>query len=270
MPELPEVETIRCELAPRVTGRSITGVALEWPRMVQIPPAEAFMAGLAGQRIARLERRGKFLIFQLASGDSLIVHFRMSGSLLLDTEGESDPYVRAIFRLDNGSRLRLRDPRKLGRMYLVSDASQVVGKLGPEPLGNAFTVGAFERMLARRSAPIKAVLCDQAFLAGVGNMYADEALFTAGIHPLRRACDLSPQDTERLHRSIRSVLQQAIAGCGASISDYYRPGGESGTAQFTFRVAHRKGQPCPVCGTPIERVMIRQRGSYFCPACQPV
>jgi formamidopyrimidine-DNA glycosylase len=268
MPEMPEVETIKRDLARRIAGRCFVDVSLDWPRAVQIPSPELFCHRLKGQRIKDFDRRGKYLIIRLASGEALILHFMMSGSLLLDTQGDSHPYSRALFLLDDGARLHFRDPRKLGRMWLVPDESTVVGKLGPDPLHPGFTAEILMEGVKKRPVPIKALLCDQGFLAGVGNMYADEALFAAAIHPQRRANSLSNREIAQLHRSIRRVLEEAIGGHGASINDYRRPDGEPGTAQFVFKVAHRSGKPCPVCKTPIERVPIRQRGTCFCPNCQ--
>jgi len=268
MPELPEVETIKRDLTPRIVGRSFTGVILNWPKMVQIPSPEAFSRCLIGKGIKELDRRGKYLIFRLTSGEALILHFTMSGSLLLDPQGELDPYTRTIFHLDDGAGLYFRDPRKLGRMWLVKDESKAVGKLGPEPLDPSFTAEVLGERAKKRSAPIKAMLCDQGFLAGVGNMYADEALFAAAIHPLRTTNSLSTEEIARLHRALCRVLEEAIGSYGASISDYRRPDGEQGAAQFVFKVAHRAGQPCPLCAMPIERITIRQRGTYFCPRCQ--
>lgn len=269
MPELPEVETIKRYLATRIIGKSFTGLTLHWPKAVQIPSAEGFERGLAGQRIQAIDRRGKYLILRLSHGRSLVIHFRMSGALLVGSNGESDPYIRAVFHLDDGTTLYLRDPRKLGRMWLVEDENEVLGKLGPEPFDPDLTATAFRDMLVKRSAPIKAVLIDQGFLAGVGNMYADEALFAATIHPLRPANSLSAEEAGRLHTVLRQILEESIASSGASINDYRRPDGQLGTAQFVFKVAHRLNQPCPVCTTPIERIVVRQRGTYFCPECQP-
>jgi formamidopyrimidine-DNA glycosylase len=268
MPELPEVETIKRDLTPRILGRSFVGVTLNWPNTVRIPSPEAFSRSLVGKGITELDRRGKYLIFRLSSGEALILHFRMSGSLLLDPQGEPDPYIRVVFHLDDGAHLHFRDPRKLGLMWLVKDESKVVGKLGPEPLDRGFTAEVLGERAKKRSALIKAVLCNQSFLAGVGNMYADEALFAAGIHPMRTANSLSTEEIARLHCALRRVLEEAIGSYGASINDYRRPDGEPGTAQFVFKVAHRGGQPCPACATPIERIAIRQRGTYFCPRCQ--
>ena len=268
MPELPEVETIRRDLAATLVGRSFAGVTLNWPKMVLSPTPEAFSRRLVGRTVKELDRRGKYLIVRLDSGESLILHFRMSGSLLFAPAGELDRYCRAAFDLDDGSRLCFRDPRKLGKMWLVEDDSAVVGALGPELLQPDFTVEALAQRLAGRTAPVKALLCDQTVVAGGGNMYADEALFAAGIHPLRRANTLTTEELGRLHHALCTVLSAAIGDHGASMTDYWRPDGEPGTAQFEFKVAHRRGDSCPVCGGTIERVAIRGRGSYFCASCQ--
>ncbi len=268
MPELPEVETIKRDLAPKMLGRCFGGVILNWPKTVQIPSPEALSHRIIGKCIKELDRRGKYLIFRFSKGEALILHLGMSGSLLLNRQGEPDLYCRAVFLLDDGARLHFRDPRKLGRMWLVPDESLVVGGLGPEPLSADFTAEALRERAKKRSAPIKAVLCDQGFLAGVGNMYADEALFAAGIHPMRPASSLSMEEIAHLHHSLRRVLEEAISSHGASIANYVRPNGEPGSAQFVFKVAHRGGQPCPVCATPIQRIPIRNRGTYFCPNCQ--
>jgi formamidopyrimidine-DNA glycosylase len=268
MPELPEVETIKRDLASRIEGRRLIDVTLNWPRAVQIPSPEEFRHRLKGLYIKGLDRRGKYLIIRLTNGEVLILHLMMSGSLLLDSHGISDRYIRTVFLLDDGTGLYFRDPRKLGRMWLVADESMVVGKLGPEPLSPSFTSEALREQLKKRSIPTKAVLCDQSLLSGVGNMYADEALFAAAIHPLRMASSLSNEEISQLYRAIRRVLDDAIGSYGASISDYRRPDGEPGTAQSIFKVAHRRGEPCPICATPIERIPVRQRGAYFCPNCQ--
>jgi len=271
MPELPEVETIKNELLPYVLGHRIGGVTLFWDGIVRQPSVEEFHARLIGQRIVRLSRRGKYLIFNLTSDDALIIHLKMTGSLLLKPAStEPEKSIRAIIYLDDETGLYFQDPRKLGRMWLAEDTSSVIGKLGPEPLEADFTPEILAQRLHNRSAPIKAVLCDQGFIAGIGNMYADEALFAAKIHPLRSGKSLSRDEVERLHSAIQQVLWAAIGNKGASVDTYLRPGGELGTAHFQFQVAHYlSGKLCPVCGTPIERIPIRNRGSYFCPKCQP-
>jgi len=270
MPELPEVETIKNELLPHIVGYHIIGVTLFWDGIVRQPSVEEFCSRLIGQRITAVTRRGKYLIFSLTSGEILIIHLRMTGSLLLKpASAEPNKFTRAILHLDKGTQLHFRDPRKLGRMWLVEDKNTIVGKLGPEPLEVSFTPQLLAQRLNNRTAPIKALLCDQSLIAGIGNMYADEALFAARIHPLRLGKSLSPDEVERLHRAICQVLWSAINNKGASVDTYLRPGGELGTAHFQFQVAHRlSGRLCPVCGTPIKRIPIRNRGSYFCPKCQ--
>ena len=268
MPELPEVETIKTELLPYVVGRSISGVTLFWEGMLRQPSLADFQARTKGQKIIGLTRRGKYLIFGLEGGDSLILHLKMSGSLLIGRDAPPE-YTRAIIHLDNGTSIFFRDPRKFGKMQLVKDKSSILKKLGPEPLEPDFTPEMLAGRLKKRKAPVKAALIDQSFIAGIGNMYADEALFSAKIHPLRLANSLSRKEIQRLHRAIQDVLRAAIGNKGASVNTYFRPGGEKGTAHIEFKVAHQKDKPCPVCGTPIKRVPIRQRGSYYCPKCQP-
>jgi formamidopyrimidine-DNA glycosylase len=272
MPELPEVETIVNDLRPELVGRRFTNVSISWHRMVLQPSASEFQRRLPGQTIKEIARKGKYLIFRLDSGESLILHLRMTGSLLLRQKTKAAnsnvPYVRAVFSLDNGRELLFVDRRKLGTLSLVQTEAELESKLGPEPLEPSFSARVLAERLSRRNAPIKAVLCDQKVIAGIGNMYADEALFLARIHPLRPASSLSAEEVKRLHQAIRDVLRKAIGNRGASISDYRRPGGETGSQQYAFYVAHRGGQTCKLCATPIERIPLRDRGTYFCPRCQ--
>ncbi len=271
MPELPEVETIKNELTPHVVGHHITGLTLFWDGIAH-PSVEEFRSRLVGQSIIALARRGKYLIFGLTGDEALIIHLRMTGSLLLKpTSAEPDKFIRAILYLDEEAGLHFRDPRKLGMMWLVKDANTIVGKLGPEPLEASFTPQLLAHRLANRTAPIKALLCDQSFIAGIGNMYADEALFAARIHPERPGKSLSQDEIECLHSTIQQVLWSAIGNKGASVdrNTYFRPDGTLGTAHFEFKVAHQRGKSCLVCGTLIQRLPIRNRGSYFCPHCQP-
>lgn len=270
MPELPEVETIKNELSPYVIGRGITAVALLWEGIVRQPSAEEFCSRITGQKIIGIARRGKYLIVNLSRGDLLILHMKMTGSLLIGQDSSEPPrFTRAIISLDDETNIFFRDPRKFGLMRLVKDKNSVVGKLGPEPLEADFTSQLLAQRLAKRIAPIKALLCDQNLIAGVGNMYADEALFAAKIHPLRSAASLSQVEIECLHGAIRQVLQAGIGNKGASVDTYFRPDGTRGTAHDEFKVAHQRGgKPCPVCGTPITRIVVRQRGTYFCPKCQ--
>ncbi len=271
MPELPEVETIKNELMPHVIGRRVAGVTLGWKGIVKQSSPEEFCAHLVGQGVTWISRRGKYLIFSLSSDQALIIHLKMTGSLLLNhASDEADKFIRAILHLDNNYQLRFRDPRKFGAMWLVEDASRVTGKLGPEPLDENLTAQALAERVSKRKAPIKPLLLDQNFIAGIGNMYADEALYDAKIHPLRPASRLSQEEIRRLHKAIKEVLRAAIGNKGASVENYFRPGGELGTAHFKFRVAHGLGGKfCPRCGTPIERIVVRNRGTYFCPKCQP-
>jgi formamidopyrimidine-DNA glycosylase len=267
MPELPEVETIKNELAPWVVGQSFAKVTILDAKLVCGCSAREVRRGLIRQKIERLERRGKYLIFHLSNGKSLIIHLRMTGSLLLNPR-EDGRYVRAAFYLSNGHRFVFSDRRRLGKIWLVDDASTMVCKLGPEPLDKRFTPHILGQRLSHHHIPIKAALLDQGIVAGIGNMYADEALFGARIHPLRKAHELSIKQVQTLHNNVRRILQAAIDSKGASVDTYVRPEGELGTAHFDFKVAHRWGEPCPVCGATIERIVVQNRGTYFCPRCQ--
>ena len=268
MPELPEVETIKNELIPHVVGRRITGVELYWERAVLKPTAAEFRRQISGQEIRGISRRGKYLLFQLGSGKILVLHLRMTGSLLLGSAPSDNRYTRAIIWL-NGTSIYFRDPRKFGVMWLADSRDELNSRLGVEPLDEGFTIEALSKILRNRQAPVKALLLDQSLIAGLGNMYTDEALYTARIHPLRSGGGLSADDVRRLHSAIRQVLMEAISSKGASVQDYFRPGGELGTAHYAFKVAHRRKGKCPRCGTPIERITVRNRGTYFCPGCQP-
>lgn len=269
MPELPEVETIRNDLLPQLAGRCFTRVRLFDNQIVRQPSPEEFRHRLVGQTIRDIRRRGKYLLFQLSNGEVLIMHLKMSGFLRLQpSSARPEPYTRAILHLDNSVQLRFYDQRKFGTIWLVKDENEVVGKLGPEPLEHSFTPGVLSRLLRHHSMPIKALLCDQNIIAGIGNMYADEALFAAQIHPLRKAKDLSWEEIQRLHQATRQVLNAGIKQSGASVDTYQRPSGELGTAHFSFQVAHRNNALCYNCHTPLARILVRGRGTYFCPKCQ--
>ncbi len=268
MPELPEVETIKNELAPHILGHRIIGASFAWEGIVKQPSVEEFCSRLSGQVITGIERQGKYLIFRLSSGEALVIHLKMSGSLLLNQT--DDRFIRATIHLNDGIKLYFRDPRKFGAMWLAKDENTIIPKLGPEPFKAGFTPEVLAELLRSRTAPIKALLCDQGFIAGVGNMYADEALFASRIHPLRSGGSLTREEVKKLYSAIKQVLAAGIGDKGASALNYFRPGGELGTAHHQFKVAHHGGEPCPNCGTPIRRLPIRNRGSYFCPKCQPV
>jgi len=273
MPELPEVETIRRDLLPLICGRTITGVRIAPGASRVIRDDNAFAGRLVGRRIDGLARRGKYLLFRLDGKSApvyLAVHLRMTGSLLHRRPGApTDAYVRAVITLDDATELRYADLRKLGQMWLVDSPEEAVGRLGPEPLDAAFTAAKLRRILSRRRAPVKAVLLDQRAIAGLGNIYADEALFAARIHPLRAASTLSEAETKRLHRAVRRVLNDALGNRGSSFRDYVDAAGREGTHQLQVRVFRRTGRPCYVCRAEIARIKVGSRSTHFCPDCQP-
>jgi formamidopyrimidine-DNA glycosylase len=253
--------------APRkesILNREILGAEIYWHKTVAAGEP-GFAARLRGQSVRVVSRRAKFLVIQL-SADFLIIHLRMSGDIALRPAGSPvQKHDRVIWQFSGGLDMAFNDTRKFGRVWLLDDPAPLFAGLGPEPLGEAFTAGWLHGALAQRSRAIKPLLLDQAFLAGVGNIYADESLHRAGIHPLRIASSLSETEAARLHAHIRAVLEEGIAKNGASIDWVYR-GGEF---QHAFRVYGRAGEPCYNCGTPVERMVVGQRGTHFCPNCQP-
>jgi formamidopyrimidine-DNA glycosylase len=265
MPELPEVETIARGLQAVLPGRRFTRVSVAWRPMVERSPLDVVQQ-LPGRRIERVGRRGKYVVITLRDGAVLLVHLKMSGRLYVGGADETpDPYCRVAFDLDDGAQLRFRDPRKFGRVYLTEDVESLLGRLGPEPLDDDFTETAFLARLARRRGRVKSLLLDQTFIAGVGNIYADEALFAARIRPLRRAESLTEAEGRRLYAAVRCVLARGIRLNGATLRDgMYR----GGSFQTSFCVYSRTGEPCPVCGTAIERARIGQRSAHYCPVCQ--
>lgn len=266
MPELPEVETIARFLRPSLAGRTVVAAHLRWARTLAAPDVDQFYSRIAGQTISNAGRRGKFLILTM-NRDQLIIHLRMSGDIRVEPEQSEDAtHDRLILALDNGSRLVFNDPRKFGRVWLVEDPASVTGSLGPEPLDEAFTPQDLYQGLQTHRRQIKPLLLDQTFLAGLGNIYVDESLHRARLHPLTLSQMISPSQAEDLWRAIRESLQEGIRRHGASIDWVYR----GGDFQNYFRVYQRTGQPCPTCGTPIERMVIGQRGTHFCPSCQPL
>jgi formamidopyrimidine-DNA glycosylase len=271
MPEMPEVETIARALrqggrdGPALVGRVIQRARLLWPRSLAEPTPAEFENRICGQPISDIGRRGKFLIFRLQP-DSMLVHLRMSGDLLV--ESQSVPIAkhhRLILDLDGDLRLAFNDPRKFGRVWLAADPERILAELGPEPLDPAFSAEDFFDCLQHTRRKLKPLLLDQSFIAGLGNIYTDEALHLAGLHPLQAAHLLNATQAKRLLESIRAVLVGGIQRQGASIDWVYR----GGDFQNYFRVYQRTGQPCPVCRTPVERMVVGQRGTHFCPVCQP-
>jgi formamidopyrimidine-DNA glycosylase len=269
LPELPEVQTTINELKPFVIGKRIEKVDVIANKTIAEPSVDGFRKGLAGRKIAALNRRGKHLIFEMDNGMFLIVHLRMTGSLILKPAfAEPEKFIRVVISLNSGTAIHFRDVRRFGRMWLVKDKDTVIGKLGPEPLTPEFTPEVLGQILDNRKADIKSLLLDQTLIAGIGNMYADEALYYARIHPLRAANSLNRKETQQLHIAIQKVLNQGIRHKGASTETYIRPEGSKGEAHLEFRVAHQKGKECPVCGGPVERIVVHQRGTFFCPKCQ--
>lgn len=269
MPELPEVETLARELRPHLTGRAIARVILHWPGCIATPSPRAFVRRMEGRTIREIRRRGKFLWFVLDEG-AWLVHLRMTGRLLLLSASAPDPYARADFLLADGRLLRFQDLRKFGRLYWVPDPGTIFTDLGPEPLDPEFRPEDLARQLAGRRGRLKALLLDQSVVAGIGNIYADEALWRARLHPMRPAASLTPGEIRRLWRGIREALQAGLRHRGTTIQWYRRPEGGSGGYQRYLRVYGRAGQPCTRCATPIVRRVLQGRSTYFCPSCQPL
>jgi formamidopyrimidine-DNA glycosylase len=273
MPELPEVETIRSRLAPALAGRRFSGVSILDERLTRPEPPDVVAAELRGERVADVRRRGKYLIFEFESGRHLLVHLRMTGGFQhpTPTSSDTDPHRRALIRLDDGSDVAYRDVRRFGT-WLVLEPGELEhyldARIGGEPLEQTFTAAAFGKALAGRRAPVKSALLDQRAVAGVGNIYADEALWFARIHPLRPAGGLSQADVAALRRGIRNALRRGLERQGATLRDYRNPDGKAGRMQLDFHVYGRTGESCDRCGTPIEKIRVAGRGTWFCPACQ--
>jgi formamidopyrimidine-DNA glycosylase len=272
MPELPEVETIRADLERRIVGRRIGRVELLWPGCVARPSPEEVCAELPGHRIEGAGRRGKFLVLDLDRDAALTVHLRMTGRLRLPRPDEERPkHLRAAIALDDGHELWFEDQRKFGRLYFTRSAAELTDllrKLGPEPLEAAFTRDALAELLNGRRAQLKPLLLNQAFVAGLGNIYVDEALFRAKLHPLKRSDSLRTREVTALHEAIVHALRQGIVNRGTTLSDYRDAWGTAGMNRERLLVFRREGKPCPRCGTPIEKIRVAQRGTHYCPACQ--
>jgi formamidopyrimidine-DNA glycosylase len=267
MPELPEVETIARKLRPQLLGKIITEAELRWHRTLAFPSPRIFQSRIKGQAIKEVRRRAKYFILQL-SEYSLLIHLRMSGDLFIkESKIRPEKHDRLILRLlaENGSSsLVFNDTRKFGRVWFTANPEDVLGKLGPEPLGKNFTAEWLHAELHRRHRQLKPLLLDQTFLAGLGNIYTDEALNLARLNPLAASDSITVKQAQALHEAIRKVLKEGIRRNGASIDWVYR-GGEF---QNYFRVYDRAGKPCPVCGTEIQRILVGQRSTHFCPKCQ--
>ena len=272
MPELPEVETVRRQLAPLLEGRRFAHVEITDARLTRpLDPVEVG-AELVGEQVERLDRRGKYLIVRFESGRSLVVHLRMTGSFLQHA-GRDEPHIRAVVGLDDGSDVAYRDIRRFGTWLLLEPDEldpYLDARLGEEPFSRDFTPASLAARLKERKAPVKAALLDQRTVAGVGNIYADEALWRSQIHPLREARTLRKRELEALHAAVLAALEAGIERQGATLRDYRRPDGGEGSMQHEFNVYGRAGEPCPRCGTPIEKTRAGGRGTWYCPACQRV
>ena len=270
MPELPEVETITKTLRegfgpPPIPGRRIVSFSTDWPRHIAYPSFRRFSRQVRNREIIDVKRRGKYIVLPLDQG-TLLVHLRMSGDLrLAPSKDPAGRYDHTIFNLDNGWDIRFSDARKFGRVSLYPDPDVVLERLGPEPLAPDFTHDQLASMLQTRKRVLKPLLLDQSFLAGLGNIYTDEALHHAGLHPLRRSDSLTNAESARLWRSIRESLEAGIRHNGASIDWVYR----GGDFQHHFRVYKREKEPCYKCNASIQRIVVGGRGTHFCPRCQP-
>ena len=271
MPELPEVETIRRQLAPPVEGRTIVAARILDPRWTRPDPPRAVEAQLRGAVVERLGRAGKYLVWALSEDRYLLQHLRMTGTLLYDPP-VAPPHTRVLLELDDGHRVVYIDPRRFGTGHLVHGASArdeyLRVRLGIEPLTPGFTAEHLRTLARGRTAPVKAFVLDQRQIAGVGNIYADEALFRAGIHPLRPAGRLTKADWERVRVGIEEALSAGIEAKGASIDDFRHVDGARGSFQDLFLVHRRKGEPCPRCGDMIRKLVVGGRGTYVCERCQ--
>jgi formamidopyrimidine-DNA glycosylase len=269
MPELPEVETVVRGLRAPLVGRTVTDAWTDWPKAVKPSDMTVFNARIQGQTFRAIERRAKYIVCRL-DHNIVAIHLKMSGRLYVAAgPHDGDRWVHFRLGLDDGQYLCFSDARRFGRVYLAADIATIAPDLGPEPLADDFTVKRFRERLAGRHRQIKALLLDQTCIAGVGNIYADESLHRAGIYPLRPADTLTKAETARLYRAVRAALNDGIERQGASINWYRTPDGQQGTSQDYFDVYGRAGEPCHTCGQTIVKTRVAQRGTHFCPNCQP-
>ncbi len=280
MPELPEVETVARDLRPRLVGSTIVGARCSWARTLRTHDPIAFADAVTGRTVLAVGRRAKLVVVDLSGDAALTIHLKMTGQLFVVPVGTTeDPYVRLVLELADGRELHFRDIRKFGKVGLYGrdpvtgelvaevGGAAVFAGIGPEPLDDEFTLRAFRRRLRRRTGRLKPILLDQSFVAGVGNIYADESLWRARLHPLRSATSLHTPDERRLYESVRGVLAEAVERRGSSIDDYTAPDGD-GSMQERLDVYQRTGEPCRRCGRPIRRIVIGARSTHFCSWCQ--
>lgn len=276
MPELPEVETIVRKLRLRVVGQRVVSVQVRWPRSIAIPSVELFIGELVNREICAVDRRGKYVVIALAPTGYLMVHLRMTGRLIYaDADSqphplEADPHTHVVLDFASHAKLYFRDTRKFGRLFLVNDPGKVVSALGIEPMGTDFTAEFLGLLLYKRRRPLKVALLDQSMLAGLGNIYVDESLWLARLSPCRRCNTLTSEEVGRLHHAIGSVLACALEHHGTTLRDYRDPDDQAGANVSCLEAYGRTGEPCSRCGVPIERMVVAQRGTHYCPRCQAV
>jgi len=274
MPELPEVQTIVDDLNRSfLVGQTITGARIFWPKTLAEPTAKIFSQRIRGQSIARINRRGKFIVFDLSGGDHLLIHLRMTGHLHLVPAGtERSKHEHLILNLGADRQLRFHDTRKFGRCYLTADLKAVLGSLGPEPLAKEFTVALLKGLLTVRKRQLKPLLLDQTVVAGLGNIYVDEALWEAKLHPRRRSSSLTDAEIRALHKAVQKVLRQGLRNLGTTLgnsdTNFSSVKKRRGRNQQALQVFRRTDAPCPRCRTTIKRVLVGQRSTHLCPRCQ--
>ena len=274
MPELPEVDTVARLIRPRLVGRTVTRTHVKWKRTLGGLSPKNFDVALVGARIVRVWRRAKFVVIDLERDARpagwLVGHLRMTGRMHVERGGwDAGAHERVRLELDDGRAFHFIDVRKFGRLWFTRDLNELLGALGPEPLDAGFTAPWLARELRERRRLLKPLMLDQTFLAGLGNIYTDESLHRARLHPLRRSDSVKPEESERLHAAIRAVLSRAIERDGSSFDAFYRtPEGKPGGYQDEFAVYDREGEPCVVCERPIVKIVVAQRGTHFCSTCQ--
>ncbi len=274
MPELPEVQTVVNDLnAAGIPGTTITAAQVFWSRTVDSLSPEEFCRNIKGQTLQTIWRRGKYIVIDFFGGDHLLIHLRMSGRLhLMKSEEPCAKHEHVILNLNDGRQLRFHDTRKFGRMYLVNDHKTILGQLGPEPLEKTFTAKILTERLHSRKRLLKPLLLDQTFIAGLGNIYVDEALWEAKLHPLRLSSTLAEAEIKALHRAIRNVLKRGLKNLGTTLgsgkANFYSVGRRQGRNREELNVFRRMAFPCPRCNTSIERIIVGQRSTHICPTCQ--
>lgn len=266
MPELPEVQTILDAIAVLIIDQPIADVIVGWEGVIDRPPLPVFVNELRGRHVTGVERRGKYMLFRLDDGRWLVMHLRMTGRMRVAAASEPrDRHDHLILQLEDGREWCFNDTRKFGRAYLVTDPADITHRLGPEPLSDDFSPAYLTAALTGRRAPIKSLLLDQRLVAGIGNIYADEALYRARVHPLRPGGSLDAQEVAEVAAAVKSVLAQALTEMGTTLRDYRRPDGSVGSFQNSLQVFRRTGEPCPTCGAPIRRIIVGGRSTHFCP-----